>query len=267
MVISGDLTQRARRAQFDQARAFIDRLPTTILTVMGNHDLPLVNLPRRLLTGTRRYERSITGDLDPVVAVEGLVAVGLDTMPSWRWKAGHVSPRQVAIGPGRAGERSTRGLAAVGHPPSRAARPSVRDSSAAGGWSAPVPRGRGRTPAVRVTRTRRPPTSWTSTARRPPSGTRRRLRHGGQQPDPGNGERLRGAPTGWADGRGGRITVEVRDSDPPGWSAGRAPDSAAHRTGWSPAGRPPERRRLRPPVRTSAARGVRRATRRRSPCR
>ena len=97
VVISGDLTQRARRGQFDQARAFIDRLPTTTLTVVGNHDIPLVNLPRRLLSGTRRYERSITGDLDPVVAVEGLVAVGLDTMPGWRWKAGHVSPRQVAI--------------------------------------------------------------------------------------------------------------------------------------------------------------------------
>jgi 3',5'-cyclic AMP phosphodiesterase CpdA len=97
VVISGDLTQRARRGQFDQARAFIDRLPAAVLTVVGNHDIPLLNLPRRLLSGTRHYERSITEDLDPVVAVEGVVAVGLDSMPSWRWKAGHVSPRQAAL--------------------------------------------------------------------------------------------------------------------------------------------------------------------------
>ena len=97
VVISGDLTQRARPVQFEQARTFIDRLPAAVLTVVGNHDLPLINLPRRFLSETRRYERSITEDLDPVVALPGLVAVGLDTMPAWRWKAGHVSPRQVAI--------------------------------------------------------------------------------------------------------------------------------------------------------------------------
>lgn len=96
VAISGDLTQRARRDQFERARAFIDRLPAPVLPVIGNHDLPLVDLPRRFLSGTRRYERYITGDLDPIVALPGLVAVGLDTMPAWRWKAGHVSPRQAA---------------------------------------------------------------------------------------------------------------------------------------------------------------------------
>ena len=83
--------------QFEKARAFLDRLPGPVLTVVGNHDLPLFNLPRRLLSQTRRYEHYINPDLDPVVAVPGLVAVGLDTMPAWRWKAGHVSPRQAGI--------------------------------------------------------------------------------------------------------------------------------------------------------------------------
>ena len=97
VVVSGDLTQRARRKQFEQARAFLDRLPGPVLTVVGNHDLPLVNLPKRFLSRTRRYEHYIIPDLDPVVAVPGLFAVGLDTMPVWRWKAGHVSPRQAGI--------------------------------------------------------------------------------------------------------------------------------------------------------------------------
>jgi len=97
VVISGDLTQRARPDQFVQARAFIDRLSGPVLAVVGNHDLPLIDLPRRFASGARRFQRSISEDLDPVVAGEEFVAVGLDTMPAWRWKAGHVSPRQAAI--------------------------------------------------------------------------------------------------------------------------------------------------------------------------
>lgn len=96
-VVSGDLTQRAHLDQFVQARSFIDRLPGATLTVIGNHDLPLVDLPRRLLRGAGRYQRLIERDLDPVARIPDLVAVGLDTMPAWRWKAGHVSRRQTAI--------------------------------------------------------------------------------------------------------------------------------------------------------------------------
>ena len=43
VVLSGDITQRARRAQFRAARAFVDRLavPAT-LVLLGNHDIPLL---------------------------------------------------------------------------------------------------------------------------------------------------------------------------------------------------------------------------------
>ena len=97
VVVSGDLTQRARPGEFERAREFLDRMPGPVLTVVGNHDLPLFNLPKRLLSQTRRYERYITTDLDPVLLLPGLAVVGLDTMPAWRWKAGHVSPRQARI--------------------------------------------------------------------------------------------------------------------------------------------------------------------------
>lgn len=97
VVVSGDLTQRARRDQFAQAQAFLERLPTPVLAVVGNHDLPLFDLPRRVFTPTRRYQRYVTANLDPVVTLPDLVAVGLDTMPAWRWKAGHVSRRQADL--------------------------------------------------------------------------------------------------------------------------------------------------------------------------
>ena len=97
VVVSGDLTQRARRNQFIEARAFLDRLPGTVLTVMGNHDVPLFDLPRRLVSPTGRYQEYVTPTLDPIIDVPGLVAIGLDSMPAWRWKAGHVSPRQADL--------------------------------------------------------------------------------------------------------------------------------------------------------------------------
>ncbi len=97
VVVSGDLTQRARRNQFIEARAFLDSLPGPVLTVMGNHDVPLFDLPRRLISPTGRYQKYVTPTLDPIIDLPGLVAVGLDSMPAWRWKAGHVSPRQADL--------------------------------------------------------------------------------------------------------------------------------------------------------------------------
>ena len=96
VVVSGDLTQRAGRGEFSDARALMKRLPSPILTVPGNHDLPLFNLPARLLRH-RRYEQFIARDPDPVVALPDFIVVGLDSMPPWRWKAGHVSQRQIGL--------------------------------------------------------------------------------------------------------------------------------------------------------------------------
>ena len=97
VVVSGDLTQRARRGQFAQARAFLDRLPGHVLTVMGNHDVPLLDLPRRVVSPTGRYRSYVTPTLDPVINLPGLVALGLNSMPAWRWKAAHVSHRQADL--------------------------------------------------------------------------------------------------------------------------------------------------------------------------
>ncbi len=95
VVVSGDLTQRARQAEFSAARQFLDKLPSPVLVVPGNHDLPLVNLPKRMFRPHRSYEQVVAQDLEPVVALPDLVVVGLDSMPRWRWKAGHVSRGQI----------------------------------------------------------------------------------------------------------------------------------------------------------------------------
>jgi 3',5'-cyclic AMP phosphodiesterase CpdA len=97
-VVTGDLTMRARPAQFRQARAVLDQLPRPLLAVLGNHDIPLLNLGARLAFPYRRY-RTAMGDalLDPVLDLPGVRVQGLGSMPRWRWKAGRVSRRQSAL--------------------------------------------------------------------------------------------------------------------------------------------------------------------------
>src|SRR5262245_43869902 len=40
LVVTGDLTRRARPLEFEQARGFLDGLPYARLVVPGNHDIP-----------------------------------------------------------------------------------------------------------------------------------------------------------------------------------------------------------------------------------
>jgi 3',5'-cyclic AMP phosphodiesterase CpdA len=93
-VVTGDCTMRARAAQFRAARDLIDRLPAPRLVVIGNHDMPLIS-PARVVAPYARFRRWISADLDPVLRLDGVVVLGLQTTPRWRWKSGRVSRRQA----------------------------------------------------------------------------------------------------------------------------------------------------------------------------
>ncbi len=79
VVVSGDLTQRARRSQFVQARAFLQQLPFPQIVVPGNHDVPLFNVAARLLSPLAGYRRYIAWDLEPVFQDEEIIVVGLNS--------------------------------------------------------------------------------------------------------------------------------------------------------------------------------------------
>jgi 3',5'-cyclic AMP phosphodiesterase CpdA len=82
IAISGDLTQRARRSQFVQARAFLEQLPFPTIIVPGNHDLPLYNIAARFLSPLTRYRHYIARDLRPVFTDEEMIVVGLNSARS-----------------------------------------------------------------------------------------------------------------------------------------------------------------------------------------
>lgn len=96
VAISGDLTQRARSHQFQQARSFLDVLPKPQIVVPGNHDIPLHNVFARFFERLTKYKRYITEDLQPVYEDDELVIVGVNTARSSVFKGGRINESQVA---------------------------------------------------------------------------------------------------------------------------------------------------------------------------
>ena len=95
VVVSGDLTQRAKSEQFEEARAWLDTLPGPQIIVPGNHDISLYNVFRRFALPLERYKRYITEDLDPVYIDDEIAVLGVNTARSLTWKDGRVNKEQV----------------------------------------------------------------------------------------------------------------------------------------------------------------------------
>lgn len=95
VVVSGDLTQRARASQFRAARAFLDTLPQPILTVPGNHDVPLYNVPMRFLAPLRNYRRFVNEEVEPAFFDEEMAVVGINTARSLTFKGGRINAAQA----------------------------------------------------------------------------------------------------------------------------------------------------------------------------
>jgi 3',5'-cyclic AMP phosphodiesterase CpdA len=79
IAISGDLTQRARRRQFQQARTFLDLLPFPTIVVPGNHDVPLFNVAARALDPFGGYRRGIDANLEPSRIDDEVAVIGLNS--------------------------------------------------------------------------------------------------------------------------------------------------------------------------------------------
>ena len=96
VVMSGDITQRARRSQFKAARAFIDQLkPAALLTIPGNHDIPLFNLALRVLAPYSNYSRVFGKNLEPLFESVHLLVIGVNTTRRYRHVDGELSPQQI----------------------------------------------------------------------------------------------------------------------------------------------------------------------------
>lgn len=95
-VLSGDITQRARRSQFAAARRFIAALAAPVkLVIPGNHDIPLFNLLVRLAYPYANYRRAFGPELAPQFSSDDLLVIGVNATRPWRHKDGEVSAAQI----------------------------------------------------------------------------------------------------------------------------------------------------------------------------
>ena len=98
VVVSGDLTQRARKAQFREADAFLRRLEALgmpLIVVPGNHDVPLYNLARRLWAPLGRYCRIIARGRTAWYQDDEMAVLGLFSAHGLTVKDGRLTRLQI----------------------------------------------------------------------------------------------------------------------------------------------------------------------------
>jgi 3',5'-cyclic AMP phosphodiesterase CpdA len=93
IVVSGDLTHKARPAEHEGAAAFLKRLERPLVVVPGNHDIPWA-FPARLTHPFREFERHWQ-TTEPVHQGDSFFVVGVNSVRPWRYQSGGVRSGQL----------------------------------------------------------------------------------------------------------------------------------------------------------------------------
>ena len=97
LIVSGDITQRAKAAEFAVARQFVNDLGVpSMLAIPGNHDIPLFDLASRFFAPYRKYQAAFGTELAPVVETSDVLVIGVNTTRRYRHIQGEVSTAQIA---------------------------------------------------------------------------------------------------------------------------------------------------------------------------
>lgn len=102
VIVSGDITQRARRAQFRAAKVFLDSLNAPrLLAIPGNHDIPLLDIFTRTFRPYAKFAREFGNELEPEYESEALLVITVKTTRRYRHVDGEVSAEQIERVAGR----------------------------------------------------------------------------------------------------------------------------------------------------------------------
>ena len=121
VIVTGDLTMRARSREFAAAAEWLKALGRPVTVEAGNHDLPYYDLVARFLAPYRRT-RALAAMIETPLDVKGVAVVPLKTTARFQfrlnWSKGHVSAgalrRSLALVAAARGEQAI--LVAAHHP-------------------------------------------------------------------------------------------------------------------------------------------------------
>jgi 3',5'-cyclic AMP phosphodiesterase CpdA len=98
IIMTGDLTMRARTAEFEAAAKWLHGLGRPVTVEVGNHDLPAYNLFARFFMPYRRY-KSLERVIEQPLEIRGLNVVPMKTTARFQlrnWSKGRVSDGSLA---------------------------------------------------------------------------------------------------------------------------------------------------------------------------
>lgn len=109
VVLTGDITQRARASQFREAREFLEALhPKPWIAIPGNHDIPLFDVFTRFLHPYRHFNRFISSTIEPSYLHEDVAILCVNATRRTRHKNGVLLESEV--------RRAERKLTALARP-------------------------------------------------------------------------------------------------------------------------------------------------------
>lgn len=91
IIISGDLTQRAKFTQYQLVKEFIQQLSCIVLVVPGNHDIPLYAPYSRLLHPFKLFKDHISSNLSSHFSNDKVRILGVNSATPFKIKDGHLS--------------------------------------------------------------------------------------------------------------------------------------------------------------------------------
>lgn len=96
ILVSGDITQRARQEQFKAAQEFFESLePVPILVIPGNHDISLENCLSRLFFPYRNIRHFLKKQLEERILLKGVEVLALNSTSRFRLVQGELQPSRL----------------------------------------------------------------------------------------------------------------------------------------------------------------------------
>lgn len=95
ILITGDLTQRAKKREFISVKRYLESFQIPYISVPGNHDVPLYPIHLRFFAPFYRYKKYFYENLEPELTLKNLCVFGLNSAHNLTSTEGRIKKKQI----------------------------------------------------------------------------------------------------------------------------------------------------------------------------